>query len=215
MAKQDFKNGGFIGSLGGVVGQRFKNIYTVRTRGKYTNPRTPEQQKNRGRFALITRISQVSNLMNWRAPAFISDTKPEWGQRMAAASAKYKESQNIIASIPLCPLDYTPAFTISAASILSSPASSVVKLGVSGTLPSVDRDLMVCVSLNNSESFFDSFSLYPANFRAGVQPQIEVGYADSAQFVSGANLRIVSIDDKSYDNTMLYSGLITLTSEGD
>lgn len=210
MAKQDFKNGGFIGSLGGMVGQRFKSIYTVRTRGKYTNPRTPEQQKNRGRFALITRISQVSNLMNWRAPAFISDTKPEWGQRMAAASSKYKESQNIMASIPLCPLDYTPAFTISDVSVLSSPASSVVELSVSGTLPSVDRDLIVCISLDNSESFFDNFELYFADFRAGSQPKIEVKNADAEQFVSGAKLRIVSIDDKNFDNTMLYSGLITL-----
>ncbi len=210
MAKQDFKNGGFIGSLGDVVGQRFKNIYTVRTRGKYTNPRTPEQQKNRGRFALITRIAQVSNLMNWRAPAFISDTKPEWGQRMAAASAKYKESQSIIASIPLCPLDYTPAFTISTASVLSSPTAAAVELSVSGTLPSVDRDLMICISLDDSESFFDNFVLYPANFKAGVQPEIEVVLADATQFVSGANLRIVSIDDKNFDNTMLFSDLITL-----
>lgn len=210
MAKQDFKNGGFIGSLGGVVGQRFKNIYTVRTRGKYTNPRTPEQQKNRGRFALITRISQVSNLMNWRAPAFVSDTKPEWGQRMAAASAKYKESQNIMSSIPLCPLDYTPDFIISGVSDLSFPASEVVELSVSGTLPSVDRVLMVCVSLDNSESFFDNFALYVADFLAGVQPKIRIENADRERFVSGAKLRIVSVDDKLYNNTMVFSDLITL-----
>lgn len=211
MAKQDFKNGGFIGSLGGVVGQRFKSIYTVRTRGKYTNPRTPEQQKNRERFALITRIAQVSNLMNWRAPAFISDTKPEWGQRMAAASSKYKESQNVMVSVPLCPLGYTPAFTVSAVSVLSSPTAAAVELSVSGTLPSVDRDLTICVSLDDSESFFDSFKLYLATFRAGVQPKITIPYADAALFISGAKLRIASIDDKDFDNTMLYSGLITLS----
>ena len=55
--------GGFSGKVGPIVGFRWKSNYYIRARAaKISNPRTPKQQEQRGKFATAFSFLKAINL---------------------------------------------------------------------------------------------------------------------------------------------------------
>lgn len=75
--------GGFSGKVGPIVGFRWKSNYYIRARAaKVSNPRTPKQQEQRGKFAT--------------AFSFLKAIKP-------FIRIGYKELTQDKSAFPLCP----------------------------------------------------------------------------------------------------------------
>ena len=83
MAIQNFISGGYYGKLGQTVGQRWKNIRTIRSYVVPTDPKTPSQLAQRGLFSNAVKFSQVANQANYKQTAFDTSLNTLWALRMS------------------------------------------------------------------------------------------------------------------------------------
>jgi hypothetical protein len=113
MATQDFKDGGFYGKLGQLVGQRLGNKRIVRTYVIGANPRTPEQQANRATFAIATRLAQEAFNLNKGDPAWKALGTSEFSKRVGTALRRLHKGATEEEAFPLYPDGYVPTRVLS------------------------------------------------------------------------------------------------------
>lgn len=135
MAKQNFLAGGYYGKLGATVGQRWKNQRTIRTYVVPENPRTPKQMANRNKFSASVPFAQKGMSMNYRSPAFASETTTEWALRMSSAKYAIDLGLSDVAAIPVVPRGFTSAYTITEITLESVLDATHAELSLVGTLP--------------------------------------------------------------------------------
>lgn len=135
MAKQNFLAGGYYGKLGATVGQRWKNQRTIRTYVVPENPRTPKQMANRNKFSASVPFAQKGMSMNYRSPAFASETTTEWALRMSSAKYAMDLGLSDVAAIPVVPRGFTSAYTITEITLQSVLDTTHARLSLVGTLP--------------------------------------------------------------------------------
>jgi len=112
VAIQNFISGGFYGKLGDVVGQRWRNIRTVRTHVIPFNPKTEKQQANRQQFALATSLAQQAFNINrgWQIWQ-----RPDMGQfsfMVSVAKRRLQAGMSPAEALPLYPPNYNPSVVI-------------------------------------------------------------------------------------------------------
>lgn len=112
MATQKFLQGGYVGKLGATVGQRWKNIRTVRSYVIPHNPRTETQQANRQRFAVAIKSAQAGMIYNKSAPCWQDSTKTEFQLRTSEAKKRIDAGITGLRSVPLYPAGTTPEMSI-------------------------------------------------------------------------------------------------------
>jgi hypothetical protein len=109
MATQDFKDGGFYGKLGQLVGQRMGNKRIVRTYVVPANPQTPDQQANRAVFATATRLAQEAFNLNRGDPAWKGPATSEFSRRVGTALRRLHKGATEAEAFPLYPDGYVPS----------------------------------------------------------------------------------------------------------
>ena len=149
MAKQNIISGGFYGKVGELIGQRWKNIRTVRAYTKPRNPRTEKQQANRNSFGSLVPRAQLAMQLNYHAGYFTSESNSEWGMRMSLASSLLKAGYELLNLLPIIPLNYSPSYVISEITAIDTTNKRKPIFYVNGNLPTVNRSLSVVVSLYN------------------------------------------------------------------
>lgn len=149
MAKQNIISGGFYGKVGELIGQRWKNIRTVRAYTKPRNPRTEKQQANRSSFGSLVPRAQLAMQLNYHASYFTSESNSEWGMRMSLASSLLKARYELLNLLPIIPLNYSPSYVISEITAIDTTNKRKPIFYVNGNLPAVNRSLSVVVSLYN------------------------------------------------------------------
>ena len=149
MAKQNIISGGFYGKVGELIGQRWKNIRTVRAYTKPRNPRTEKQQANRNSFGSLVPRAQLAMQLNYHASYFTSESNSEWGMRMSLASSLLKAGYELLNLLPIVPLNYSPSYVISEITAIDTTNKRKPIFYVNGNLPTVNRSLSVVVSLYN------------------------------------------------------------------
>lgn len=149
MAKQNIISGGFYGKVGELIGQRWKNIRTVRAYTKPRNPRTEKQQANRSSFGSLVPRAQLAMQLNYHAGYFTSESNSEWGMRMSLASSLLKAGYELLNLLPIIPLNYSPSYVISEITAIDTTNKRKPIFYVNGNLPTVNRSLSVVVSLYN------------------------------------------------------------------
>lgn len=112
MATQKFLQGGYVGKLGATVGQRWKNIRTVRSYVIPHNPRTEVQQANRQRFALAIKVAQAGMIYNKSAPCWQNGERTEFQLRTSEAKKRIDAGIVGLRAVPLYPAGTTPEMTI-------------------------------------------------------------------------------------------------------
>lgn len=127
MAKQNLLGGGYTGKLGATIGQRWKNLYTMRAYTKPANPKTPAQQNNRGFFSSAVGYAQKGQSMNFHSPAFDTTSNTEWAQRMSAAKYNCQNNLSDVANIPVVPQNFSSSPTITGIAIKEIVANTSVK----------------------------------------------------------------------------------------
>lgn len=103
MGRQEFLSGGFRGKLGATVGQRYKSKLYVRSYVVPANPRTPDQQKNRGLFTTANQLAQAGMNFTGRFAGYDTENKTEYNQRVSQAMKALLQNTPSIDSCPLFP----------------------------------------------------------------------------------------------------------------
>jgi hypothetical protein len=103
LARQQFFEGGFIGKLGNVVGQRYHGKLLVRSYVVPENPQTPRQQANRSQFAHATKLAQLAYNWNKGAPEWKALPGSEFPNRVSTANRRLLAGADDMLSLPLFP----------------------------------------------------------------------------------------------------------------
>lgn len=210
MAKQNFLSGGYYGKLGMTVGQRWKNIRTIRSYVIPHNPRTPAQQANRGQFGDCVFFAQVGMQLNYKAPCFVAPDKTAWNYRMSVARGLQDLGLQELERFPLYPLNFSIPYQITSANVTEVIDETHIKVSVVGNLPETERvltmllllpgttdwkeRLAVCVGQNSSEDY----SSFTFQFPAGII------------LSNGMQCRFISCDDTDSTTDLIASSQIDL-----
>lgn len=108
MGFQNFIDGGFIGKVGNVVGQRWKDKRMIRTYVKGTQPNTPAQLESRQLFRVANQLAQQAMNINGHTGIWDTSQKPEYAQRVGLAYKRLRAGIPPEQALPLYPEGYVP-----------------------------------------------------------------------------------------------------------
>lgn len=151
MAIQNFVGGGFYGKVGEFVGQRWKNIRTIRAYVIPHNPKTPAQQANRKFFQSAVPLAQIANQAYPHCPAFDTTTNTQWAYRMSEAKLRLEAGEQDVATVPIFPKDYTPPFVISGVTVNEIVNTRQIKIEISGNVPQEARNYSALLYFDDGE----------------------------------------------------------------
>lgn len=195
MGKQNIVSGGFYGKVGQLIGQRWKNIRTVRAYVKPKNPRTEKQQANRKQFGGYIPLCQLAMQLNYKAPYFRSENNSEWGLRMSLASSLLKSGYELLNLIPIIPMDYTPAYAVSEITAIDTANKRRPKIYVRGTLPDTQRSISVVVAFYDEQSESYDNQMFNTTLQNGVNPYFELSLSGNVEIDENSRFIIVSNND--------------------
>lgn len=210
MAKQNIISGGFYGKVGQLIGQRWRNIRTVRSYVKPKNPRTEEQQANRFNFANVTKNAQIGLQMNYKAPCFEGIDNSEWAVRMSCGSFLRKEGQEGFNLIPLFPYGYIPRYVINRIELAETRGSKTAVFGIEGNLPTKNRNISVLIGTKQREDDEYEIELYNALLVAGDYATFEIEFSNVGKLNRWTKFLIVSNDDRENGNETVYASQQTM-----
>ena len=213
MAIQNFLGGGYYGKLGATVGQRWKNIRTIRSYVIPHDPKTPAQLVQRNQFASAVVFSQVANQANYTVTAFDTVNNTKWAGRMSCARSNIANGKEGLNLIPLYPYNFSCPYSITSCNFSSLDAQGNLHLVVAGTLPVTARYISVLVR-ENSETFDpEQVGIVPAYFDPSETAQVTISAPYGAELQVGDLIRFASIDDEDSDTDAFSSNEIELQSQ--
>lgn len=210
MAKFNTLAGGYYGKLGATVGQRWKNIRTVRAYVIPHNPQTEVQQKNRQRFSDCVFYAQLAGQMNAKVTAFDTTSKTLWNARMSTARALQDLNYSEMDRLPLYPTTFSVPNTISAATITQIIDETHIQVTVEGIAPTEERVLTMLLLLPGAESWKDRLALcIGSNGEAGGNI-FTFRLPEGLTIPNGTKARFVSCDDTDSLTDLIASAQIDL-----
>lgn len=209
MAKQNFLAGGFYGKLGATVGQRWKNQRTIRTYVIPENPRTPKQMANRNKFTAAVPFAQKGMSMNYRSPAFASETTTEWALRMSSAKYAIDLGQSDVAAIPVVPRGFTSAYTITGISVESVTDATHAKLLLTGSLPAGAKSYSLMIYFSDG-SRVGEYMLCNGETTAGDNTDLTITCEDTTDLLTATLYGVIVSNDDIDAQTVTYSARIAI-----
>ncbi len=208
MAKQNFLSGGYYGKLGVTVGQRWKNIRTIRSYVIPANPRTAKQQANRGQFGGAVSKSQLAMQMNYNATCFEHSDFSKWNYRMKTARELQDNAMLDLDLLPLYPTTFVPPFLITKMEIENTATPKSIVFAVEGQMPTTDRVLSVLFHLYDENNSEVGYKLYIGSYEIANPNKITVEVDDNEEINENCLVRLVSRDDTDSETDMVASGML-------
>ena len=128
MGVQNFIDGGFIGKVGNVVGQRWKDKRLIRTYVKGTQPNTPAQLESRRLFRIANQLAQQAMNINGHTGIWDTSQKPEYAQRVGLAYKRLKAGMSPEQALPLYPEGYVPPQDLQIMSVTLNEVQNTVTI---------------------------------------------------------------------------------------
>ena len=210
MAKQNFLAGGYYGKLGMTVGQRWKNIRTIRTYVIPHNPRTPSQQANRGKFGDCVFYAQVANQMNFNATCFQHESITKWNYRMKTARALQDLGLDELMRFPLYPSDFSVPYLITEASVTQFFDQTHIEVTVGGTLPETERVLNLLLLLPGTEPWQDRLAICQGTNSSADYSKFTFRLPEDLPLSEGLQGRFISIDDEDSSTDLISSTQLSI-----
>lgn len=210
MAKFNTLAGGYYGKLGATVGQRWKNIRTVRAYVIPHNPQTEVQQKNRQRFSDCVFYAQLAGQMNAKVTAFDTVSKTLWNARMSTARALQDLSYSEMDRLPLYPTTFSVPNIISAATITQIIDETHIQVTVEGIAPTEERVLTMLLLLPGAESWKDRLALCIGSNGEEGGNIFTFRLPEGLTIPNGTKARFVSCDDTDSLTDLIASSQIDL-----
>lgn len=212
MAKQNFLAGGYYGKLGATVGQRWKNQRTIRTYVVPENPRTPKQMANRNKFSASVPFAQKGMSMNYRSPAFASETTTEWALRMSSAKYAMDTGLSDVAAIPVVPRGFTSAYTITEITLESVLDATHAQLSLVGTLPAGSKSYSLMVYFSDGARAGE-YMLCEGTTDANDNTLLTVTCENTATLLSATVYGVIVSKDDIDAQTVTYSAKLEIKKE--
>ena len=213
MAKQNFLAGGFYGKLGATVGQRWKNQRTIRTYVIPENPRTPKQMANRNKFTAAVPFAQKGMSMNYRSPAFASETTTEWALRMSSAKYAMDLGLSDVAAIPVVPRGFTSAYTITGITVESITDATHAKLLLTGDLPAGAKHYSLMIYFSDG-SRVGEYMLCHGETTAADNKDLTITCEDTTDLLTATLYGVIVSNDDIDAQTVTYSAKLEIKEEG-
>ena len=210
MAKFNTLAGGYYGKLGATVGQRWKNIRTVRAYVVPHNPQTEVQQKNRQRFSDCVFYAQLAGQMNAKVTAFDTTSKTLWNARMSTARALQDLGYSEMDRLPLYPTTFSVPNVISAATITQVIDETHIQVTVEGIAPTEERVLTMLLLLPGAESWKDRLALCIGSNGEEGGNVFTFRLPEGLTIPNGTKTRFVSCDDTDSLTDLIASAQIDL-----
>lgn len=210
MAKFNTLAGGYYGKLGATVGQRWKNIRTVRAYVIPHNPQTEVQQKNRQRFSDCVFYAQLAGQMNAKVTAFDTVSKTLWNARMSTARALQDLGYSEMDRLPLYPTTFSVPNIISAATITQIVDETHIQVTVEGIAPTEERVLTMLLLLPGAESWKDRLALCIGSNGEEGGNIFTFRLPEGLTIPNGTKARFVSCDDTDSLTDLIASAQINL-----
>lgn len=210
MAIQNFISGGYYGKLGQTVGQRWKNIRTIRSYVVPKDPKSPSQLAQRGLFSNAVKFSQVANQANYTQTAFDTSTNTLWALRMSAARNAISAGKEELNLIPLYPLNFDCPYFITSVRRSSLSQEGVLSLSVTGKLPTEERFMSVLIVSKDDEFNPETVGICPAIFDPSASAQITIPAPFGSEILVGDKLRFISVDDTDSATDLIGGEQLTL-----
>lgn len=214
MAIQNFISGGYYGKLGATVGQRWKNKRIIRTYVIPRNPRTAEQQANRGQFGEAVQYSQIALQMNYYATCFENESYTRWNYRMKTAKNLVAHGAINLDRIPLYPENFVVPYQITSCTLVATPDTHTATLQITGNFPNENRNLSVIIDEYTAGGVEIGLKMYIAEYNASNVGFLTLHVDDTNELNSNCKLRIVSNDDVDSALDMFASSELQLQSGG-
>lgn len=204
MAKQNFIAGGYYGKLGATVGQRWKNIRTLRSYVVPVNPRTPDQMANRNRFAQAIKLAQLSLTFNKGAPVWESANRTEFQSRTSEAKKRIDSGVSGWLALPLYPAGSVPSVT-AADLVLSEPPAGgwLVSSATLAAMPATRRFMICARVFDNIEGKFADI-MAEVVLGSGNGSVFSLPAGSPLSFVDGSLLVGITNDDSDHENSFCY-----------
>lgn len=210
MAKFNTLAGGYYGKLGATVGQRWKNIRTVRAYVVPHNPQTEVQQANRQRFSDCVFYAQLAGQMNAKVTAFDTTSKTLWNARMSTARALQDLGYSEMDRLPLYPTTFSVPNIISAATITQVVDETHIQVTVEGIAPTEERVLTMLLLLPGAESWKDRLALCIGSNGEQGGNIFTFRLPEGLTIPNGTKARFVSCDDTDSLTDLIASAQIDL-----
>lgn len=210
MAKFNTLAGGYYGKLGATVGQRWKNIRTVRAYVVPHNPQTEVQQANRQRFSDCVFYAQLAGQMNAKVTAFDTVSKTLWNARMSTARALQDLGYSEMDRLPLYPTTFSVPNIISAATITQVVDETHIQVTVEGIAPTEERVLTMLLLLPGAESWKDRLALCIGSNGEQGGNIFTFRLPEGLTIPNGTKARFVSCDDTDSLTDLIASAQIDL-----
>ena len=210
MAKQNFLSGGYYGKLGMTVGQRWKNIRTIRSYVIPRNPRTEAQQANRGLFGDCVFYAQVGMQLNYKAPCFVATDKTSWNYRMSTARGLQDLGLTELNRFPLYPIDFSVPYQITAANVTEVIDETHIKVTVVGTLPEAERVLTMLLLLPGTDDWKERLAVCIGQNSSEDYSSFTFQLPDEIILSEGMQCRFISCDDTDSTTDLIASSQIDL-----
>ena len=211
MAKFNTLAGGYYGKLGATVGQRWKNLRTVRTYVIPHNPQTEVQQANRRRFSDCVWFAQIAQQINPKTTAFDTSSKTLWNCRMSTARALQDLELTQMDRIPLYPTTLSVPNVISAANVTEVVDSTHIVVTVEGVELEEERVLMMLVLLPGAEEWKDRLALCVGTNGDEGGNEFTFRIPEGVTLSQGMYCRFCSCDDVSSATDLIASSQIELS----
>lgn len=196
MAIQNFLSGGYYGKLGATVGQRWKNKRTIRTYVVPTNPRTPTQQANRGKFADAVTFAQMGMQMNYYCTLFDDPNFTKWNYRMKIARELKNAGLSGLDLIPLYPISFNPPVLLTEFTKMTVTGTKHISFSAPDLALNTDRVLSLMFALYDEQDTFLGYKLYLGYYYASNPGYVEVDVDDVDEINTHCFVRIISNDDE-------------------
>lgn len=128
MGFQNFIDGGFIGKVGNVVGQRWKDKRMIRSYVKGTQPNTPAQLESRRLFRIANQLAQQAMNINGHTGIWDTSQKPEYAQRVGLAYKRLRAGMTPEQALPLYPEGYVPPQDLQIVSVTLNEVQNTVTI---------------------------------------------------------------------------------------
>lgn len=208
MAIQNIVSGGYYGKLGETVGQRWKNLRTIRSYVIPHDPKTLLQRTQRNNFRQAVLYSQVALAGNWQCDAFDDENITRWNVRMSTARKLQDLGQTELNLLPLLPINFIAPYSITSITLSTVNLDGSKTFTIVGSLPTVERVLSIYV-YNTSQSFdIGNIQMVFGQFDGVDSVTVDAEHADI--LARSYDVRIVSADDSTAIEDAVISQQLTI-----
>lgn len=210
MAMFNLISNSFYGSVGQLVGQRWKNTTLLKTKSESAKIATESQIGSQETLTLCAKLTAISALCNLGAKIFKKRNRSEWQLRLKSAFSYLKKGCTGLDIVPLIPYGFSPKLFFRSLRVTSLQSNGMAAVEVTGNLPHEIRRMLILVSEPDQVFTPELIEIYPAEYLGGSIPSFIVPAPYGRFLRSNWLARVIAIDHTESEEKTLVTSALTI-----